>query len=229
MQQVDLLAIAAHPDDIELTSSGTLMKMIDAGYSVGMLDLTAGEMGTRGTPELRAEEAEAARRAIGALFRANLNLGDSPPDGFDRESHGCRTGDPRHQAPDGDSPLLGRAPSGPLHGGRTRLRSVLCRGSEEGRSRRPTPQTAQDRVLHNLLGCAAIVLPSTSAATSKRKLEAIHCFQSQFKGDMSEVEKVYPAWARLVDRIRTQCRFLRPPDRRGIRRTVCGQGSCRRR
>jgi len=77
MEQVDLLAIAAHPDDVELTSAGTMMKMIDAGYSVGILDLTEGEMGTRGTPGQRASEAEAARKIIGAVFRANLNLGDS--------------------------------------------------------------------------------------------------------------------------------------------------------
>ena len=59
MEPVDILAIAAHPDDVELTCGGTLLKMVDAGYSVGILDLTRGEMGTRGTPELRAEEAEA--------------------------------------------------------------------------------------------------------------------------------------------------------------------------
>ena len=77
MEQVDLLAIGPHPDDVELTCGGTLLKMIDAGYSVGILDLTQGEMGTRGTPELRATEAEAARVVLGATFRSNLNLGDS--------------------------------------------------------------------------------------------------------------------------------------------------------
>ena len=77
METVDILTIAAHPDDIELTCSGTLIKMVDKGYSVGILDLTEGEMGTRGTPEVRAKEAEAARLAIGARFRERLNLGDS--------------------------------------------------------------------------------------------------------------------------------------------------------
>ena len=77
MEQVDVLTIAAHPDDIELTCSGTLIKMVDKGYSVGILDLTQGEMGTRGTPEIRAKEAEAAREVIGARFRERMNLGDS--------------------------------------------------------------------------------------------------------------------------------------------------------
>src|SRR5436309_12300014 len=51
--------------------------MVDKGYSVGILDLTQGEMGTRGTPEIRAKEAEAARVMIGARFRERMNLGDS--------------------------------------------------------------------------------------------------------------------------------------------------------
>ena len=77
MEAVDVLTIAAHPDDIELTCAGTLLKMVDKGYSVGILDLTQGELGTRGTPELRAQEAEAARVVIGAKFRERLNFGDS--------------------------------------------------------------------------------------------------------------------------------------------------------
>src|SRR3989441_11395113 len=77
LEAVDILTIAAHPDDIELTCSGTLIKMVGKGYSVGILDLTEGEMGTRGTPEIRAKEAEAARAVIGARFRERLNFGDS--------------------------------------------------------------------------------------------------------------------------------------------------------
>ena len=57
---VDLLAIAAHPDDVEQTCGGTLLRMAEAGYRTGVIDLTAGEMGSRGTPETRIEEAESA-------------------------------------------------------------------------------------------------------------------------------------------------------------------------
>jgi len=74
--KVDILAIGAHPDDIELSCSGTLLKHIDLGYSVGLLDLTRGEMGTRGTPELRLEEAENACKMMGAKFRKNLRMAD---------------------------------------------------------------------------------------------------------------------------------------------------------
>jgi LmbE family N-acetylglucosaminyl deacetylase len=60
---VDLLAIAAHPDDVEQTCGGAMIRMAEAGYRTGIVDLTAGDMGTRGTPQVRiAESEEAARR-----------------------------------------------------------------------------------------------------------------------------------------------------------------------
>ncbi|MEL6941157.1 MAG: bacillithiol biosynthesis deacetylase BshB1 [Bacteroidota bacterium] len=74
--KVDILAIGAHPDDIELSCSGTLLKHIDLGYTVGLLDLTRGEMGTRGTPELRLKEAANAAKMMGAEFRKNLRMAD---------------------------------------------------------------------------------------------------------------------------------------------------------
>jgi bacillithiol biosynthesis deacetylase BshB1 len=74
---VDLLAIAAHPDDVEQTCGGTLMKMEEAGYRTGILDLTAGDMGTRGTPETRLDEAERARVILGASWRGNCRFPDA--------------------------------------------------------------------------------------------------------------------------------------------------------
>ena len=75
--KLDLLAIAAHPDDVELTCGGTLIKMAERGYKVGVLDLTAGEMGTRGTPETRSREAAKAAKVLGAKWRGNLGVPDS--------------------------------------------------------------------------------------------------------------------------------------------------------
>jgi bacillithiol biosynthesis deacetylase BshB1 len=75
--KLDLLVIAAHPDDAELTSGGTLLKMAGRGHSTGVLDLTAGEMGTRGTPETRAREAARAARILRLKWRGNLGLPDS--------------------------------------------------------------------------------------------------------------------------------------------------------
>lgn len=76
--QVDILAFGAHPDDIEISISGTVIKHIKAGYTAGVIDLTRGEFGTRGTAEIRRQEAAAAAGFMGLTIRENLEL----PDGF---------------------------------------------------------------------------------------------------------------------------------------------------
>lgn len=73
---VDVLAIGAHPDDVEMIVGGTLAKLIDRGKSVAILDLTRGEMGSRGTAEERVREAQAAARVLGVCERITLDLGD---------------------------------------------------------------------------------------------------------------------------------------------------------
>lgn len=74
--EVDILAVFAHPDDMELTVGGTLLKMKSRGYRTGALDITKGEMGTRGTVEIRAEEAETAAQILKLDLRENLELPD---------------------------------------------------------------------------------------------------------------------------------------------------------
>jgi N-acetylglucosamine malate deacetylase 1 len=75
--QLDVLSLAAHRDDTELTCGGTIIKMVQAGYRVGILDLTAGESGTRGNAELREREAKRASRLMGVAHRENLHLPDA--------------------------------------------------------------------------------------------------------------------------------------------------------
>jgi bacillithiol biosynthesis deacetylase BshB1 len=74
---VDLLAIAAHPDDVEQTCGGTMIRMAEAGYRTGIIDLTAGDMGTRGTPELRIEESREAAKRMLVSHRENLHMPDA--------------------------------------------------------------------------------------------------------------------------------------------------------
>jgi N-acetylglucosamine malate deacetylase 1 len=76
MSTVDILAIFAHPDDVELTVGGTLLKMKSLGYRTGALDVTRGEMGTRGTVEGRAAEAAEAAKILQLDVRENLGLAD---------------------------------------------------------------------------------------------------------------------------------------------------------
>src|SRR5262245_38202131 len=84
---LDVLAVAPHPDDLEITCGGTIAKLVKQGHRVAMLDLTSGEPTPRGTPELRQAEAEAARVALGGPARYNLGLPnrvlmDSPENRF---------------------------------------------------------------------------------------------------------------------------------------------------
>ncbi len=84
--QLDVLAFGAHPDDIELFAGGTLAKMARLGYATGVVDMSRGELGTRGTPTLRAGEAKKAAKALGLKVRENLGL----PDGDIRATAGAR-------------------------------------------------------------------------------------------------------------------------------------------
>src|SRR5229473_7255319 len=74
---LDILAIAAHPDDVEQTCGGTLLRMGGMGYRAGVLDLTAGDMGTRGTPELRVEESRIAGERMQLAWRGNMYWPDA--------------------------------------------------------------------------------------------------------------------------------------------------------
>jgi len=74
---VDVLAIAAHPDDVEQTCGGTLMRMQEMGYTTGVLDLTAGEMGSRGTPETRLKEAADSAALMRLSLRENMRFPDA--------------------------------------------------------------------------------------------------------------------------------------------------------
>ena len=73
---LDVLALAAHPDDVELCAGGTMCLLADQGYRTGIVDFTRGELGSRGTPELRLAEAERASSILGLQARENLGLPD---------------------------------------------------------------------------------------------------------------------------------------------------------
>jgi bacillithiol biosynthesis deacetylase BshB1 len=86
-ERVDVLAVGAHPDDLEIICGGTLAMLVKQGHRVGMIDLTSGEPTPRGTEEIRKQEAEAARQVLGVHLRVNLGLPnrvlmDGPPGRF---------------------------------------------------------------------------------------------------------------------------------------------------
>jgi len=207
VEPVDILAIAAHSDDIELTCSGTLIKMADKGYSVGILDLTQGEMGTRGSAEIRGQEAQAACQAIGGRFRERLNFGDarltiSIENRF-ALAEKIRAARPR-------TVILpyweGRHPD---HYTAATLGYEACyaAGLKQlpvgGEPHRPT------KILYASMYWE--VKPSFLVDITpqwERKLESINAFASQFAGDLRDITELYPAWGKLIDRITTQCKYF---------------------
>jgi N-acetylglucosamine malate deacetylase 1 len=207
VEQVDLLTIAAHPDDVELTCAGTLLRMVHQGYSVGILDLTQGEMGTRGTPEIRAREAEAARVVLGARFRERMDLRDSRITASIENRMAVAE---RIRAAKPKTVILpyweGRHPD---HYTACILGYEACYAA--GLKQLPIPGEPHrpKKVLYSAM--YAEVRPSFVVDITPffdRKLEAMHCFESQFAGDMKEITELYPAWGRLIDRITTQCKYF---------------------
>jgi N-acetylglucosamine malate deacetylase 1 len=206
VEQVDILTIAAHPDDVELTCSGTLIRMVAQGYSVGILDLTEGEMGTRGTPQVRAEEAEAARRVIGAKFRKRMNLGDSrlTPSIENRlaVAEQIRTAKPR-------TIILpyweGRHPD---HYTAATIGYEACYAA--GLKQLPVsgvPHRPKKILYASMYWEVRPSFVVDISAHFNQKVQAINCFASQFAGDLKDITELYPAWGRLLDRVTTQCKY----------------------
>lgn len=206
MEPVDILTIAAHPDDIELTCSGTLLKMVAKGYSVGILDLTQGEMGTRGTPEIRAEEAEASRRVIGACFRERLNLGDAR---LSRSiENRLAVAEKIRMAQPKTVILPYWEARHPDHYTAATLGYEACYAAGLKQLEISGDPHRPKKILYASMYWE--VRPSfvvDISAYFQKKLEAVNCFASQFSGDMREIMELYPAWGKLLDRITTQCKY----------------------
>jgi len=207
VENVDVLTIAAHSDDIELTCAGTLVKMVDKGYSVGILDLTQGEMGTRGSAELRAQEAEAASAAIGARFRERLDFGDS------RLTSSIENRFALAQRIRSARPKTVILPyweaRHPDHYTAATLGYEACYAAGlkrlpiDGEPHRPK------KILYASMYWE--VKPSFLVDITpqwERKLAAVNCFASQFAGDLRDIAELYPAWGKLIDRITTQCKYF---------------------
>src|SRR3982751_6180520 len=180
---VDILAIAAHRDDVELTCAGTLLKAVDAGYQVGILDLTAGETGTRGTAALRAEEAERAAGILGVSERRNAGLPDAHLHNSD-EARRSIVEQIRHFAPRVVIlPFpIGRHPDHRVASELGRDASYLAglqRYAAAGTAHRP------EKLLYALSYREDPVKPTfvvDITAEFERKLAAIKCYGSQFDG-----------------------------------------------
>lgn len=200
---LDLLAIGPHRDDVELTCGGTLIKAVEQGKRVGILDLTQGEMGTRGSAELRAQEAETARALMGVHVRENLGLPDAGITNDDatraRLVQMIRQLRPRV--------VIAPAPRGrhPDHRRTTELVRDAC--FLAGLAKYAPGEYAAFRPLKLLHVIAyredytkpAFVVDIT--AQFERKLAAIKCYGSQFD-NTTQAGEVYPNGEPLYDIVR---------------------------
>ncbi len=183
MEPVDVLAIAAHPDDMELLAGGTLRRAADDGYRTAILDLTGGETGTWGDAELRAREAEDAARILGLAARAGAGL----PDGSLRDTPEARNVVAAKLRELRPRTVILHGPGGrhPDHHAARDLAYAACfiaglkNAGVEGEPHRP------QKILYCLAYDETHRKPSfvvDITAQMDRKLEAIFAFRSQFEG-----------------------------------------------
>ena len=201
---IHLLAIAAHRDDVELTCGGLLLKALDQGYSTAILDLTAGETGTRGSAELRAREAAAAARILGVSERRNAGLPDA---------HLANDEPTRKVLVEAIRELAPRVVVLPFAVGRHpdhRIASEVGRDAcyLAGLSKYPASGTPHRpfKILYSLSYREDPVKPTflvDISAQFERKLEAIKCYASQFEAATSAGE-IFPTGQDLYSRITTQ-------------------------
>lgn len=210
---LDVLALCAHPDDAELGCAGTLLHMCTLGYSIGIIDLTRGELGTRGTPELRAQEAADAARILRLDLRDNLGL----PDGFfmNAEPHqrviirALRTHRPRiviTNAPRDRHPDHGRAYATVRE---ACFLSGLRRVETYDADGRPQQPWRPGRMLGMIQDQA--LTPSLIVDITPhwpRKLEAIQAFRSQFHDPDSTEPVTHISQPTYFDFLRSRARVL---------------------
>ncbi len=201
---IDLLAVAPHPDDAELLCGGTLLRAADLGRKTAILDLTAGELGSRGTPETRRAEAERAATVLGLRERRNLGL----PDARIQNDEATRV-----QLVEALRELRPRTVILPYFEGRHpdhRIAAQLGYDACYLSGLRNYPAAGEphrpNKVLWALAYREHALKPSFVVDTSAvfdRKLEAIRCYASQFD-DVQAMGELFPAEVSLYDLIRIQ-------------------------
>jgi N-acetylglucosamine malate deacetylase 1 len=199
---IDLLAIFPHPDDAELGCGGTLAKSAANGHSVGIVDLARGEMASRGTVELRAQEAQRAAKVLGVGIRENVGFPDAglrnDPASREQLAMVIRRLKPKVVI----APALeGRHPD---HRVAAQLVRDACFVAGLAKIAPDVPKHRPFKILHSLTHRQDFVRPTfvvDVSAEFELKLEAIRCYESQFSG-LTQAGEVYPNGEPLEDIIR---------------------------
>jgi bacillithiol biosynthesis deacetylase BshB1 len=202
--KLDLLAIAAHPDDAELTCGGTLALAVRQGYQVGIVDLVAGEAGSRGSAEKRADEAAAAVRALGVHTRANAGLVDAHLHNTDENRRRVIALIRRFRPRTVILPFpVGRHPD---HRVASELARDACYLAGLQKYDAPGKPHRPFKILYALAYREDPVKPTfvtDISTTFAAKMKAIHCYRSQFDGSKAAGE-IFPTGQQLYDLVETQ-------------------------
>jgi bacillithiol biosynthesis deacetylase BshB1 len=204
MHTVDILAIAAHRDDVELTCGGTLIKAVGLGRRTAVIDLTAGETGTFGSAALRAEESERAAAVLGLASRENLGLPDAgivnTPETRARLAVAIRRFRPQVViAP----AVRGRHPD---HRAAAELIRDACFVAGLAKIEPDVPKHRPRKVVHCVTFREDFEKPTfvvDVSAEFERKMEAVRCYGSQFDSQ-TQAGEVYPNGEPLYDIVRHQ-------------------------
>lgn len=186
---VDVLVFGPHPDDVEIFCGGTVIRLVDLGHSVGVVDLTRGELATHGTVEQRAREAEAASRILGVKFRENLGLPDGGLDASSASQCSAIVRAIRRHRPELVlAPWIeGRHPDHAA-AGELLTRAMFFAALRKFETTPPTERFAPRQLLYYQLRhrmAPSFILDTSEAAERKRK--AIACYGSQFAKAPGEV------------------------------------------
>jgi N-acetylglucosamine malate deacetylase 1 len=201
---VDLLAIAAHRDDVELTCAGTLLRAVDLGQKTGILDLTQGETGTRGSAALRAEEAQKAATLMGVSERRNAGLPDAHLHNTD-EARRVVVEQIRHFKP---RVVILPYPVGrhPDHRVASELARDACFLAGLAKYDAPGVPHRPHKILYALAYREDPVKPTfvvDISAQMERKMAAIKCYASQFDGARNAGE-IFPTGQDLYSLVEVQ-------------------------
>jgi bacillithiol biosynthesis deacetylase BshB1 len=204
MTIVSVLAIAAHRDDVELTCGGTLIKAARQGHATGIIDLTRGETGTRGSAELRERESLRAAEVLGVSERFNLGLPDAGIVNTP-ETRALLAREIRRLAP---RIVIAPAPEGrhPDHRIASELVRDACFVSGLAKVEPDVPKHRPHKVLYSLTYREFAPKPTFIVDISEEfesKMEAIGCYASQFE-NVAQAGEVYPNGDPLLDVIRHQ-------------------------
>jgi bacillithiol biosynthesis deacetylase BshB1 len=204
MTHIDVLAIAAHRDDVELTCGGTLLQAVAHGHTTAIIDLTQGESGTRGSAELRAEEASRAAEILGVSARINLGFPDAAivntPETRAEVARAIRRFTPRV--------VIAPSPNGrhPDHRVTAELVRDACFVAGLAKVAPDMPAHRPRKVVHCITYREDHIKPTFIVDISdvfEQKLEAVRAYASQF-ANVTQAGEVYPNGESLFEIVRHQ-------------------------